>query len=161
MYRAAALRKRQHFQQMMDEMDAEDRYRLAQTRGQATEEPKDRASTTEPPSTQPLLASTRRKRGQQPKRPVGARPPPRRSLFAVFVTTLVISLAVRLLRPKPGLPHNYALCSTENNIYTVDERKPRVECIVVRGRDILDTGSIGWLYFQSDLQNHRTGIDCC
>jgi len=37
----------------------------------------------------------------------------------------------------------YALCSESNNIYTVDESNPRVECLVVRGSRISDMGTQG------------------
>jgi hypothetical protein len=35
---------------------------------------------------------------------------------------------------------SYVLCSETNNIYTVDESRPRVECISVRGSRIIDSG---------------------
>ena len=35
------------------------------------------------------------------------------------------------------------LCSEKNNIYTVDEFRPRVECISVRGSRIVDSGNFG------------------
>ena len=38
---------------------------------------------------------------------------------------------------------DYALCSASHDIYTVDEAQPRVECVVVGGTRILDTGSFG------------------
>jgi len=41
------------------------------------------------------------------------------------------------------LTKDYTVCSTSNNIYTVDEVNPRVECILVRGSIIHDTGSFG------------------
>ena len=37
----------------------------------------------------------------------------------------------------------YVLCSETNNIYTVDESRPRVECISVRGSRIVDSGNLG------------------
>jgi hypothetical protein len=37
----------------------------------------------------------------------------------------------------------YVLCSESNNIYTVDESRPRVECLSVRGSRIIDTGNFG------------------
>ena len=45
------------------------------------------------------------------------------------------------------------LCSETNNIYTVDEFRPRVECISVRGSRIVDSGNFGMftLYFELDL----------
>lgn len=41
------------------------------------------------------------------------------------------------------IPKSYALCSREENIYTVDESKPRVQCIVVHRSRILDTEDLG------------------
>ena len=38
---------------------------------------------------------------------------------------------------------SYVLCSETNNIYTVDESRPRVECISVRGSRIIDSGNFG------------------
>ena len=45
------------------------------------------------------------------------------------------------------------LCSETNNIYTVDEFRPRVECISVRGSRIVDSGNFGMFksYFDLDL----------
>ena len=47
---------------------------------------------------------------------------------------------------------SYMLCSETNNIYTVDELRPRVECISVRGSRIVDSGNYGMFtsYFQVD-----------
>lgn len=39
--------------------------------------------------------------------------------------------------------HRYALCSKSQDIYTVDESNPRVECILVHGSRIVDTGGLG------------------
>ena len=46
---------------------------------------------------------------------------------------------------------SYMLCSETNNIYTVDEFRPRVECISVRGSCIIDSGNFGMFtsYFDS------------
>jgi hypothetical protein len=38
---------------------------------------------------------------------------------------------------------SYMLCSKTKNIYTVDEFRPRVECISVRGSRIVDSGNFG------------------
>ena len=38
---------------------------------------------------------------------------------------------------------SYILCSETNNIYTVDEFRPRVECISVRDSRIVDSGNFG------------------
>ncbi|KAF5376082.1 hypothetical protein D9615_007734 [Tricholomella constricta] len=37
--------------------------------------------------------------------------------------------------------NSYILCSESHNIYTVDELRPRVECISIKGSTIIDTGS--------------------
>lgn len=37
----------------------------------------------------------------------------------------------------------YIICSESNNIYTVDETRPRVQCLFVRGSEISDTGTLG------------------
>jgi hypothetical protein len=141
MFRVAALRKRQRYQQLMDEMDEQDRLAaLPNETEKAVHDSNHPAAST--PDQHKLVHKQRSE--QRPfKRRVAPRPPPRRSLFAVFVTTLFVALAVRVLRTKTGPPRNYALCSTENAIYTVDERKPRVECIVIHGNSILDTGTLG------------------
>ncbi|KAF8064078.1 amidohydrolase family-domain-containing protein [Lyophyllum atratum] len=41
--------------------------------------------------------------------------------------------------------NNYLVCSESNNIYTVDESKPRVECISIEGSTIVDTGNLAEL----------------
>ena len=48
---------------------------------------------------------------------------------------------------------SFMLCSETNNIYTVDEFRPRVECISVRGSRIVDSGNFGMFksYFDLDL----------
>ena len=38
---------------------------------------------------------------------------------------------------------SYLLCSETNKIYTVDESRPRVECISVRGSRIIESGKLG------------------
>lgn len=38
---------------------------------------------------------------------------------------------------------SYLVCSETKNIYTVDESRPRVECISVRGSRIVDSGNFG------------------
>lgn len=40
-------------------------------------------------------------------------------------------------------PRDYAICSGSTDIYTVDESRPRVECMLVRGSHIIDIGSQG------------------
>ncbi|KAG5646172.1 hypothetical protein DXG03_004225 [Asterophora parasitica] len=48
--------------------------------------------------------------------------------------------------------NSYILCSESNNIYTVDEFKPRVECISIMGSTIVDTGSFGTRSITCSLQ---------
>ena len=47
---------------------------------------------------------------------------------------------------------SYVLCSETQNIYTVDESRPRVECISVRGSRIIDFGNFS-KYTSFDLAN--------
>lgn len=42
-----------------------------------------------------------------------------------------------------SLSRDYAVCSASHDIYTVDESQPRVECVVIGGSRILDTGNLG------------------
>lgn len=37
----------------------------------------------------------------------------------------------------------YVICSESNNIYTVAEPHPRVQCLSVKGSEISDTGTLG------------------
>ena len=67
------------------------------------------------------------------------KPPTDRRRWFVFVAVLVSLITARTV----FAPSDYALCSRSNDIYTVDETRPRVECIVVRGSRILDTGDQG------------------
>jgi len=56
--------------------------------------------------------------------------------FALYATT----------RPSKSLPTSYALCSNHaGGIYTVDGNNTRVECIVVDGPYIVNTGSLSEL----------------
>lgn len=38
--------------------------------------------------------------------------------------------------------NEYMICSKSGSIYTVDENKPQVECIAIKGTRISDTGSL-------------------
>ena len=42
---------------------------------------------------------------------------------------------------------SYMLCSETNNIYTMDEFRPRVECISVHGSRIVGSGNFGIFTF--------------
>lgn len=67
----------------------------------------------------------------------------------------LLSVALGLVGLKFGFEHpasrfipsafsrDYALCSPSYGIYTVDESRPRVECVVVSNSYIIDTGSLG------------------
>ena len=68
-----------------------------------------------------------------------------RSLAATFTFAVVcaVGLASIIGRRKEMLPRAYALCSGEGSIYTVDDKSPQVECIVVYDSRILSVGSIG------------------
>ena len=41
------------------------------------------------------------------------------------------------------LPESYGLCTEPGRIYTVDEDKPTVDCIIVRKDEVLATGTKG------------------
>ena|SRR5882762_1781100 len=58
-----------------------------------------------------------------------------------FIVVLTLSLVFAF--SSSLYSRDYALCSRSNDIYTVDEAQPRVECIVVRRSRILDTGKQG------------------
>lgn len=59
------------------------------------------------------------------------------SVLAAFLIALVVAFYSSLFSG------DYALCSPSHDIYTVDQQSPRVECIVVSGSRILDSGSQG------------------
>ena len=62
-------------------------------------------------------------------------------LIAAQFSSLVI-LCFFILSDKL-VTRDYTICSESNNIFTVDEANPRVECVLVRGSIIHDTGSLG------------------
>ena len=70
-----------------------------------------------------------------------------RSVFTLLLVVLGSSLlALVLTKSRSNVtPKSYAICSKEGRIYTVDETKPSVECIVVHYNRILATGSLGIL----------------
>jgi hypothetical protein len=59
--------------------------------------------------------------------------------------TILVAILISLVFTFSGsvFPRDYALCTRSNDIYTVDETRPRVQCIVVRGSRIFDTGDQG------------------
>jgi hypothetical protein len=59
------------------------------------------------------------------------------SVLAAFLIAFVVVFYPSLFS------RDYALCSSSHDIYTVDQPRPRVECIVVSGSRILDSGSQG------------------
>lgn len=61
---------------------------------------------------------------------------------AVLITFVLLFILGRKNAAR-RIPDSYALCSEGNDIYTVDEKNPQVQCLVVHGSRILDTGSIG------------------
>lgn len=93
------------------------------------------------PPTGPSTVTGRRERA--PRRPES------HPDFAFPWLFILVALAVFALsflfkeRLDSVVPKTYAVCSKEGSIYTVDESKPRVECIVVHGSKIIDTGSAG------------------
>jgi hypothetical protein len=65
--------------------------------------------------------------------------------FLVILIFLVV-FAAWFLSPEEisSLSHSYAVCSSSGaRIYTVDRVVPNVQCLVVDGSLILDTGSLG------------------
>lgn len=69
---------------------------------------------------------------------------PHRKALLIFLTGLL--LASIFLKGSRDLPADYALCSKEGKIYTVDESNPQTDCIVVRGNKIVDWGRVGKHY---------------
>ena len=68
--------------------------------------------------------------------------------YLLILVSLSISAFV-FWRSSPSVsatPGTYALCSPDgDNIYTVDDSTPRVQCLVVRDDSFVDTGSLGHL----------------
>lgn len=78
--------------------------------------------------------------------------PPRIVLLVFLVGLLLASI---FLQRRRDLPANYALCSKEGKVYTVDESNPQTECIVVHGNKIVDWGKISKQKFQADMLEWR------
>ena len=64
-------------------------------------------------------------------------------LVVALVSFLLPVPFLHAWRTKLSLSSGYYLCSDDDNIYTVDDLKPRVACILVKGSLIIDTGSFG------------------
>jgi hypothetical protein len=64
--------------------------------------------------------------------------------FLILVPILVLSIYIYFTsQSSTALSDTYALCSRDgNNIYTVDEKNSRTQCIVVHGSYIVDTGTL-------------------
>lgn len=64
----------------------------------------------------------------------------------IFTASIVLSITFLLyLRFFPSVSDSYILCSHPGTakIYTVDDANSKVECLVVHGQNIIDTGSLG------------------
>jgi hypothetical protein len=81
--------------------------------------------------------------------PVPVPPPPsRRWRWKLLAAAVFLSVVAYQLPTQSGRDPSatYALCSQDgNNIYTVDEANTSVECIVVQGSRIVDSGDLGAL----------------
>ncbi|CEL56910.1 hypothetical protein RSOLAG1IB_08188 [Rhizoctonia solani AG-1 IB] len=69
-----------------------------------------------------------------------------RGRIQAVIAAIAIACLLLLIRSQKSKepPEAYALCSShgERNIWTVDEANARVECMVINGRFIADTGSV-------------------
>ncbi|KAF9460436.1 amidohydrolase family-domain-containing protein [Collybia nuda] len=70
------------------------------------------------------------------KKPTRPRTSGRSWVAGAVVASLVIWLYDK------ALVDEYMVCSSSRNIYTVDPSNPRVECVLVKGHTILDTGNL-------------------
>lgn len=68
-----------------------------------------------------------------------------RTNLALLAASLTLSLYVILrYRSLSTLPESYALCSPDGaNIFTVDDAKPRAQCLVVHRSHFIDVGTLG------------------
>lgn len=64
---------------------------------------------------------------------------------ASIALSVTFVLCLRFFNPKSSLSDSYILCSPPGTakIYTVDDRNSKVECLVVDGENIVDTGTLG------------------
>ena len=73
----------------------------------------------------------------------------------VLVTAAALTLGTLSKWPTQQTT-DYAVCSTSNNIYTVDAANPTVQCIVVRDTRIADVGQLGSSSQLPSLKLNRT-----
>ena len=68
-----------------------------------------------------------------------------RTNLAFLAASLTLSLyAISRYRSLSTLPESYALCSPHGaNIFTVDDAKPRAQCLVVHRSHFIDVGTLG------------------
>ncbi|KAJ4481117.1 amidohydrolase family-domain-containing protein [Lentinula aciculospora] len=59
-----------------------------------------------------------------------------------FIGTILALFGIWASDRNPFYNNEYSICSKSGNIYTVDETKPQVECISIRGSRISYTGSL-------------------
>ena len=70
--------------------------------------------------------------------------PQNRARWTVWGGLLALGFGLNVFRVnQSAFTRDYAVCSASHDIYTVDEAEPRVECVVIGGTRILDTGSLG------------------
>ncbi|KAI0320766.1 amidohydrolase family-domain-containing protein [Amylostereum chailletii] len=72
----------------------------------------------------------------------------------LYLSSAIFSALCLLFYVRRGqyLPHAYALCTRDGSarIYTVDPVTPQVQCLVVQGQTIIDTGSLEDVYRRWD-----------
>ena len=91
------------------------------------------------------------RRAAPAKVPRGATPASRllfgvtRINLVLLAASLTLSLyAISRYRSLSTLPESYALCSPDGaNIFTVDDAKPRAQCLVVHRSHFFDVGALG------------------
>lgn len=69
----------------------------------------------------------------------------RRWQYKILAAVVFFSfIAYQVGRPQLGIPETYALCSSEGRgIYTIDENDTTVECVLVHGAYVVDSGDLG------------------
>jgi hypothetical protein len=114
-------------------------------------------ASTEKHEKQPLVD----RRAPQPPRYQRTPPPPRRSTRTLNITISLLILAFFVVYSQnhssktrrvfeargKRLPEYYGVCSKEGRVYTVPPEGGlgAVECVVVKGKEVVDTGSLGEL----------------
>ncbi|KAF9474742.1 hypothetical protein BDN70DRAFT_884495 [Pholiota conissans] len=100
--------------------------------------------------------------GQAPKHALQSQPPPprpsRRWYWKLLATAICLSFVAYHVTTQPEhvSPQTYALCSKEGQrIYTVDENNTSVECIVVHGARIADSGDLKYVLERAE---NTTGL---